>query len=163
MSGKSGFPVLCAALCFVLSTVQASAAVPTPAPSSGRALGRVCSKISPFPWRFLYKYQASGHLQQSDRARSCSLIAGRGAFAYPRVRLLNIYDNRGKILGTFVNYAMGGSVYAARWYTAGGGPSCSSIAATAYRRTRSYSAYILAGRGVCWKVKDLRKRQGSVF
>ena len=135
----------------------------TSKPAPVRGLNKVCQKTTPFPWKILYKFETSGHLKASDRARSCSLIAGKGTLAYPRLRSLSLYDNKGKKLGAFLNYAMGGSIYAARWYTSGRGPSCSQIASTAWKRTRSYTGFISVGRGVCWKVKDLRKRQGSVL
>ena len=134
----------------------------TPAPKRATGLAAVCSKIKPFQNKVLYKYQASGHLQGTTRARSCSLIVGKGNNTYPRIRHLRMYDIKGKYLDTFVNYAMNGKIYAARWYTPGN-PSCSQVAATAYKRTRSYAAYVAIGNKTCWKVNDLRGRQGGVM
>ena len=143
--------------------------VPTVTPTVTRTatatptgLDKVCKTKLKWQRYMLYKYQASGHLGSSDRAKSCSLIYGKANQSYPRLRYLPLYNIKGKLLGTFINYAMGGSIYAARWYTAGAGPSCATIAATAKKQTKSYGGYIGVGSKKCFYVPNLTGRYGSV-
>jgi hypothetical protein len=133
----------------------------TAGPNPGGSLGAVCTSVSVLAGNILYKFQASGHLASTDRSNSCSFIYGPGNNGYPRQNTLPLYDGQGNLLANFIAYELGGCPYPARWYTSGGGPSCSQIANTAAQRTGNYSGYIGIGGGVCLKVNDLRSRQGS--
>ncbi|NMC63639.1 MAG: hypothetical protein GYA55_10805 [SAR324 cluster bacterium] len=160
------------ALCFMasnLSYAQEETPTPTPTPSSTptvnplRKVGcRRIVKLGANGARVLYKYQASGHLAGTERARSCSLIYGKGNNTFPRQKYLYFYDKSGVRLGVFKNFAMFGRDYAARWYTLGSGPSCYEMAARARKRTRRYLGYISLQNGSCFEIKDIRKRQGRV-
>jgi hypothetical protein len=125
----------------------------------GAGLEKVCPKIQVLGGNILYKYQASGHLANTERGSSCSFIYGPGNNSYPRQTNLPLYDSKGNQLGTFVAYQLGGCPYPARWYTRG--PSCSQIANSAVAKTKSPAGYIGVGKGLCYKVNNLRGRQGS--
>jgi hypothetical protein len=77
------------------------------------------------------------------------------------MQYLPVYDSNGVQVAQFVAYELGGCPYPARWYTASKGPSCAEIAAKIYKSNKNRVAYISAGAGLCYKVNDVRTRQGS--
>jgi hypothetical protein len=123
------------------------------------ALAKVCKKIVVLGGNIVYKFQASGHLARTDRSASCSFIYGPGNCYYTHRSFLPIYDSKGKKVSTFVAYELGGYPYPARWYTHG--PSCSQVANSAKKHSRSYAGFIQLDNKTCLKVNDLRQRQGS--
>ncbi len=123
-------------------------------------LARVCRKIKKLSYHQLYKFQASGHLAGTERARSCSFICGPGAGA-PASNYLPIYDAKGRKLSTFRNYARNG-FYKARFYTYR--PSCYEIATRAKRANRGKAVgYIGVGKKQCIKIKNLFGREGAAY
>lgn len=129
-------------------------AVPSP-----YGVSRVCPRITGLGPHQLYKFNTSGHLATTDRARACSFIGGRGSYV-PGPGSLNLYDKNGNAIGVFRVYAKFGSVYNFRYYTSG--PSCSVIAGSARSRTGSSEGYISLGNGTCIRINNLYGREGGV-
>ncbi|NMC61583.1 MAG: hypothetical protein GYA55_00290 [SAR324 cluster bacterium] len=142
---------------FFLLTVSLEVSAAT-RPTNTR-LRKVCPRIYSLGYHQLYKYEASGHLASSDRARSCSFIGGPGAPSVP-LNYLPIYDKFGNQLSGFKNYARGG-YYAYRFYTYG--LSCAGIAAKAKKNTGSSTAYVKLRNDACVIIPNLYQRHGRAY
>jgi hypothetical protein len=145
----------------VLLTLIAFLVPVTASISAHAAPSDVCTSYKSMS-NILYKFAASGHLANTERSNSCSLIYGKGNFTYPRgTRRLPLYDCNGTQVAVLKAYQLGGFPFPARYYTPKS-QTCNKISRQVKSTCGNNVGYIGLNDGVCLKITNLRGRVGGV-